>query len=202
MKVVIASSNPNKVKEFLDLSRYEPWLELVGVPADFAVDEAGATFFENARIKATAAAGLSKSLSVADDSGLVVEALKGAPGIHSSRYCDGDDAARRKKLLSELSGVPDDKRQAAFMCAMVVTNPDASIAFSVVRAWEGIIAHDERGNNGFGYDSLFYLPRLRCTSAELPPERKNQLSHRGQAWREVLKYLKTRIADFEMDFTP
>jgi XTP/dITP diphosphohydrolase len=202
MKVIIASNNPNKVREFSALSSEAPWLKLALAPDGFEVAEIGKTFFENARIKAMAATKLCDSLTVADDSGLVVEALNGAPGIFSSRYCDGDDAARRKKILAELDGVPDNQRQAAFMCAMVVCNPDASIAFSVVRAWEGVIARDERGSNGFGYDSIFYLPKFNCTSAELLPEQKNELSHRGQAWREVLKYLKSRQEGQLIDFSP
>lgn len=201
MKIVIASNNQNKLKELSALSSEESWLELALAPAGFDVAETGSTFFENAKIKAAAAAKMSKSISVADDSGLVVEALNGRPGIHSSRYCEGDDGDRRKKLLTELDGIPDNQRHAAFMCAMVVCNPDCSIAFSVVRAWEGIIAREERGSNGFGYDSIFFLPRFKCTSAELPPEKKNQLSHRGQAWREVIKYLKT-VHTGILDFTP
>jgi non-canonical purine NTP pyrophosphatase (RdgB/HAM1 family) len=202
MKVVVASNNPDKLKELSALSSREQWLKLVMPPDGFDVVENGSTFFENAKVKAAVAAKLANTLAVADDSGLVVEALNGRPGIHSSRYCEGDDAARRQKLLQELNGFPDGQRQAAFMCAMVVCEPDSSIAFSVVRAWEGIIAHNERGENGFGYDSIFYLPKFKCTSAELTPEQKNELSHRGQAWREVLKYLKAREEGQLLDFSP
>lgn len=192
MKIVLATTNPGKLKEFQDLSKSEPWLELVAPPDGFNVAESGNTFFENAKLKAVAAAQKTGMIAVADDSGLVVEALNGKPGIHSARYCPGEDSDRRAKLLADLAKVPDGKRQASFMCSMVVCEPNGTIAYNVLRVWEGRIGTKERGQNGFGYDPIFYLGNKDMTAAELPLDEKNRISHRGQAWHEVLKYLKTR----------
>lgn len=190
MRVVLATTNEGKLKEFSDLAKAETWLNLEMAPQGFDVKEVGNTFFENAKLKATTAAKLTGLTAIADDSGLVVEALNGRPGVHSARYCPGTDADRRKKLLDELEKTPENRRQAAFFCAMVVSNPDGSLAFNTIRCWEGMIGTEERGNQGFGYDPVFYLPHRRLTVAELPQEEKNQLSHRAQAWKQVLKYLK------------
>jgi XTP/dITP diphosphohydrolase len=129
-------------------------------------------------------------MSVADDSGLIVEALNGRPGIHSARYCEGSDEDRRNKLLEELSKTPDDRRQAAFMCAMAVADPDGSIAYTAIRFWEGLILREARGANGFGYDPIFQPLNKKTTAAELDPEEKNRVSHRGQAWNQVLSFLR------------
>ena len=190
MKIVIGTKNPGKLKEFQSLAAGETWLEMEMVPDDFTAVENGSTFFENAKIKAVKAAQLTGKQAMADDSGLVIEALKGQPGINSARYCEGTDADRRAKVLKEMEKVPADHRQAAFFCAMVVANPDGSVAFSTIRAWEGMILTEERGENGFGYDPIFYLPKRRLSAAELDLDEKNKISHRGQAWFQVLKYLQ------------
>lgn len=190
MKVVLATNNPAKLQELSQLASAEPWLELVMAPSGFCPAETGATFVENAKIKARAAAQATGLMAVADDSGIIVEALNGKPGIHSSRYCEGSDADRRAKLLGEMKDVPDDRRQASFVCAMVVCDPDGGMAFSAIRYWEGRIARAEKGSGGFGYDSIFCLANKDITAAELSPEEKNRLSHRGQAWRQVLTFLK------------
>lgn len=190
MKVVLATTNEGKLRELKELASGEPWLELIIAPADFSVKETGQTFVENAKIKAREAARLTGVMSIADDSGLIVEALNGKPGVLSARYCEGTDADRRNKVLSELQAIPDGKRQAAFVCAMVVADPDGSIAFSSIRYWEGSIANQERGTNGFGYDAIFQPVNKSGTAAELAAADKNRISHRGQAWNQVLAFLK------------
>lgn len=194
MKVVLATTNPGKLKELTELASEEAWLELTMAPDGFQPKETGNTFVENAKIKAREAARATGLPAVADDSGLVVEALNGRPGIHSARYCEGTDEDRRKKLLEELSKIPDEKRQAAFVCAMVVCDPDGTVAFSSIRYWEGRISQVEKGANGFGYDPIFCPVNRSGTAAELSPEEKNKLSHRGQAWKQVLAYLKQHNA--------
>jgi XTP/dITP diphosphohydrolase len=190
MKVVLATTNPGKLKELKALAANESWLELVLAPEGFNPEETGKTFIENAKIKARVAAQMSGAMSVADDSGLIVEALNGRPGIHSARYCEGTDEDRRNKLLAELDKTPDDRRQAAFMCAMAVADPDGSIAYTAIRFWEGMIVREAKGANGFGYDPIFRPNTKSITAAELEPEEKNRISHRGQAWNQVLSFLR------------
>ena len=193
MKLVIGTKNPGKLKEFQELaSEQGNWLEMQLAPENFSPAETGSTFFENAKIKATEAAKLTGLPSLADDSGLVIEALKGKPGIHSARYCEGSDADRRAKVLEEMAKVPADGRHAAFFCAMVLANPDGSVAFSTIRCWEGTIGFEEKGANGFGYDPIFYLPKMSKTAAELESKDKNRVSHRAQAWAQVVKYLQAQ----------
>lgn len=191
MRIVLATRNPGKLAELTEMGEPVPWLELVLAPAGFAPVESGKTFFENASIKARAAAKLTGLLALADDSGLVVEALDGKPGIHSARWCDGSDADRRARLLSDLEGVPEERRLAAFMCVMVLCGKGGDVLHSVVRAWPGRIGLTERGVNGFGYDPIFYLLDRDVTAAELSRQEKNRLSHRGQAWRAMLSFLNT-----------
>jgi XTP/dITP diphosphohydrolase len=190
MKIVLATTNPGKLKELKELAAEEQWLELELAPEGFNPKETGQTFVENAKIKAREAARLTGKMSVADDSGLIVEALNGRPGIHSARYCEGTDADRRQKLLEEMKAVKEDRRQAAFMCAMVVCDPDGSVAYSTIRYWEGHIGQEERGNNGFGYDPIFYPRNYNKTAAELEPAEKSRISHRAQAWNQVVGFLK------------
>lgn len=194
MKIVLATTNPGKLKEFVELSKSEPWLTLEMAPENFSPAETGKTFFENARIKATAAAAMTGVISVADDSGLVVEALNGRPGVQTARYCEGTDADRRLKLLGEMATVKPGERQAAYFCAMVVSNPDGTVAFNTIRCWEGIIGFEEKGENGFGFDPVFFLPKRNMTAAEIPSEEKNRISHRGQAWQQVIAFLKKQAA--------
>lgn len=193
MRVVIATSNANKLREFSELASDEPWLELEMAPDGFNPAETGTTLVENARIKAKAAALASGMTAVADDSGLIIEALNGRPGIKSARYCEGTDQDRAAKVLDELKAVPESKRQAAFMCAMVVCDPDGNVAYSSIRAWEGTIAMQARGTNGFGYDPIFMPNNRQVTAAELSPDEKNKLSHRAQAWRQIIQYLKKNV---------
>jgi len=190
MKVVLATANPGKLTELKSLASSEPWLDLVLAPEGFNPEETGKTFVENAKIKARAAAQLTGLMSVADDSGLIVEALNGRPGIRSARYCEGTDADRREKLLGELASTPDDRRQAAFICTMAVADPDGSIAYTSIRYWEGTIGREAHGTSGFGYDPIFYPINCSVTAAELDAQEKNRLSHRGQAWIQVLGFLR------------
>lgn len=190
MKLIIGTKNPGKLKEFAALASGEDWIELQMAPDDFEVEENGSTFFENAKIKALKAAKMTGLPAVADDSGLVIEALKGKPGIHSARYCEGSDADRRAKVLKEMEKIPENHRHAAFFCALVLANPDGTVPFSTIRCWEGVIGMEEKGANGFGYDPIFYLPKRNLSAAELASEEKNKVSHRGQAWSQLLKYLQ------------
>ncbi len=192
-KVVLATGNAGKVREvnqMLATLRYE-----VVAQAAFNVPEAeenGLSFVENAIIKARNAASHSGLPAIADDSGLEVDYLKGAPGIYSSRYAgpEANDEANLLKLLAALRDVPDALRTARFQCLLVyVRHPHDPTPIICQGTWEGIISHQPRGDNGFGYDPIFYLPTYHCTSAELSPETKNQISHRGQALQKLLKVM-------------
>ena len=157
------------------------------------VPETGLTFVENALIKAHNAAAQSGLPALADDSGIVVDALDGEPGIYSARYAGthGDDQANTDKLLSEMQAVPDGQRSARFWCAIVfVEHANDPTPVIIQRGWEGEILREAAGENGFGYDPIFYVPDLGCASAELSPEIKNNLSHRGKALNALLTELQ------------
>ena len=199
-KILIATTNKHKIVEIRDILHAQGLLdlELVGLPADYeAPEEDGSTFAENATIKAKAAAIFSGLPSLADDSGLTVEALLGAPGIYSARYAgEGqDDAANRVKLLAALTETPKEKRQAAFVCAVALAIPEADGDLDLLLtegACAGEIAFAETGSFGFGYDSLFYLPQHECTIAELLPEIKNSISHRYHAMADMAELIKLK----------
>ena len=160
-----------------------------GVSADIVED--GKTFEENALIKARAICKLAGEMVLADDSGLEIDYLNKEPGIYSARYM-GEDTSyhiKNKSLIDRLEGVPDEKRTARFVCAIAAVLPDGKEL--VVRGTvEGIIGYEEKGENGFGYDPIFYLPERGCTTAELPPEEKNSISHRGNALRLMKELLE------------
>ena len=191
--VVLASSNPGKVRE---INQMLESLHLTVVPqSEFKVadaEETGLTFVENALIKARNAARYAKLPAIADDSGMEVDYLNGAPGIYSARYAGkgASDAQNLRKLLSDLEGIPEAERTARFQCLMVYlrheTDPTPVICQGT---WEGRILFEPRGANGFGYDPVFFVPTHNCSSAELPPEVKNKLSHRGQALRLLVAAL-------------
>jgi XTP/dITP diphosphohydrolase len=166
-----------------------PELNLILAPDGFDPEETGSTFIENATIKAREAARQTGTLSVADDSGLCVDALDGRPGIHSARYAQGSDSDRRLKLLDEMAAVPEGKRQAAFVCAMVLVNGQDEVIFSCQSRWAGELSLAEKGSHGFGFDPIFYPAGSNLTAAEIEPHLKNELSHRGQSWRQVLNFL-------------
>ncbi len=194
--VVIATNNQHKVEEIETALNFEGWefksLKDAGLHSD--PEETGSLFIDNARIKARAAFELAGCAVLADDSGLIVDALDGAPGVYSSRYSgvDGDDAANNAKLLSELSDVPLEQRTARFASVLVFIDEDG--AETVTEGFvEGKIGFELKGSNGFGYDPLF-LPDLYggdTTMAELTQAEKNSISHRGNALRELKTKLQT-----------
>jgi len=196
-RVVLASGNPGKVRE---LSALLAGLHLAVVPQSaFAVPEAaeiGLTFVENAILKARNAAQHTGLPALADDSGIEVDALQGAPGVRSARYAgsNADDAANLRKLLESLGDLPDEARSARFQCVVVfLRHAEDPTPLVCQGTWEGRITREPRGDNGFGYDPVFYVPTHGCTAAELPAEAKNALSHRGQALRRLVEALQTRL---------
>lgn len=191
-RVVLASGNAGKLREFRALLGHR--LELVP-QSEFGIEsaqETGATFEENALLKARHAAAESGLPAIADDSGLEVDALAGAPGIRSARYAGeaADDAANNARLLRELEGVCGAARSARFRAVVVyVAAADDDEPLVAEGSWEGFIAHAPRGNNGFGYDPLFFDGSAHKTSAQLEPQEKNRRSHRAKAVRRLSKLL-------------
>ncbi|MEJ5198331.1 MAG: XTP/dITP diphosphatase [Anaerolineae bacterium] len=185
-KLLIATHNQGKVREYrallADLPIQVTYLDEEGIALE--VDETGQTFTENAQLKALTYARVSGLWTWADDSGLEVDALNGAPGIHSARYAGAGatDADRYRKLLDALAGVPWDRRTARFRCVVALATPEGQVRFAE-GVCEGVIAFGPTGSNGFGYDPVFYLPDRGMTMAQLPPEVKNEISHRGRAAR-------------------
>ncbi len=187
-QILIATGNQDKMREIrmiLQDTGYEPVsMKEAGIRAQ--IRETGTTFEENALIKARTVASLSGRMAVADDSGLEVDYLNKEPGIYSSRYM-GEDTSydiKNQSLIDRLQGVPDEKRTARFVCAVACVFPDGRelVCRGVM---EGRIGYAQEGENGFGYDPIFYLPEFGCTSAQLPPEEKNRISHRGKALRKL-----------------
>ncbi len=183
-EIVIASKNKGKIREIRQIYADLP-VSIVEVPDLPEVVEDGATFEENARKKAVSAARHSGRWALADDSGLEVDALGGAPGIHSARWSGGGDEANNDKLLAELAGVAAPARTARYRAVVAVADPDGRIVAEAEGVCEGLIGFERRGTGGFGYDPLFIVPPYGRTMAELPPEVKNALSHRGQALRRL-----------------
>ena len=193
-KVVLASGNKGKVRE---INQILAGLDFEVVPqTEFDVpeiEETGLTFVENAILKARNAAAHTGLPAIADDSGLEVDALKGAPGIYSARYAGvgATDEANLNKLLKELSGVPEANRTARFQCLMVYMEHELDPTPIICQGtWEGRITEAAQGENGFGYDPVFYVPSHDCTSAQLSAGEKNRLSHRGQALQLLTQALR------------
>jgi len=192
-KLLLATNNQGKVREYKGLLQSIPY-ELV-TPAqqniNIEVEEVGESLEENARLKATAFAARSQLLSMADDSGLEVDALGGEPGRLSARYAGegASDIDRINYLLTRLKDISWEKRSARFRCVIAIAIPDGSVELCSGEC-RGFITFSSRGERGFGYDPVFYLPELSKTMAELPMELKNQVSHRGQAAREAAKVLE------------
>ena len=187
-KVIFATGNEGKMKEIReilgDLDIQLLSLKDAGITAD--IEENGNSFEENAVIKATAIRDLTGEIVLADDSGLEIDYLNKEPGIYSARYM-GDDTSyhiKNANLIERLNGVPDEKRTARFVCAIAAAFPDGTVR-TVRAAMEGRIGYEEKGENGFGYDPIFYLPEYGCSSAELSMEEKNKISHRGKALRAI-----------------
>jgi len=192
-KLLLATNNQAKVREYKSLLQDIPFklVTLAEQGISTEVDEVGESLEENARLKATILATESQLLAMADDSGLEVDALGGEPGRLSARYA-GEGASDRDRinyLLSRLRDVPWEKRTASFRCVIAVATPDGKVELCSGEC-PGIITFEPRGEQGFGYDPIFYLPELDRTMAELPPETKNCISHRGKAARQVSQVLK------------
>jgi len=195
-EVVLASDNQGKIQEINSLLRNTP-LEVVGQGSLGVepIEETGTTFIENALLKARNAARQTGLAAIADDSGLEVDALGGRPGVYSARFAgpQATDTKNVEKLLAALDGISPEKRSARFRCAMVyVTHADDPDPLICEGAWEGKIITEPKGDNGFGYDPIFWIEGEKATAAELAPERKNILSHRGQALRMLVAQLAER----------
>ena len=197
-KIVFATGNENKMIE-IRMILEDLGIEILsqreaGITAD--VIEDGATFEENAMIKAREIAKYTDAIVLADDSGLEIDYLNKEPGIYSARYM-GENTSyyiKNQALLDRLDGVPDEKRTARFVCAIAAVFPDGTE--EVVRGtMEGIIGHEIIGENGFGYDPIFFLPEYHCTSAQLPPEKKNELSHRGEGLRKMRVVIESKLKE-------
>lgn len=197
-KIIFATGNEGKMKEIRMI------LEDLGLPVysmkeagiEVAIEENGQSFAENAIIKARAVAAcldpLEESIVLADDSGLEVDALHKEPGIYSARYLGEDTpyTVKNKQIIERLSGVPDEQRSARFVSAIAAVLPGGEV-LTAQGTIEGRIGYEEKGSNGFGYDPIFYVPAYDCTTAELTPEQKNEVSHRGKALREMKQLLKS-----------
>lgn len=197
-KIIFATGNEGKMKEIRMI------LEDLGLPVysmkeagiEVAIEENGQSFAENAIIKARAVAAcldpLEESIVLADDSGLEVDALHKEPGIYSARYLGENTpyTVKNKQIIERLSGVPDEQRSARFVSAIAAVLPDGEV-LTAQGTIEGRIGYEEKGSNGFGYDPIFYVPAYDCTTAELTPEQKNEVSHRGKALREMKQLLKS-----------
>jgi XTP/dITP diphosphohydrolase len=196
-RLVIATANTGKLREFRAL--------LAGLPFEpvsqsslgvIPIPETGCSFSSNALLKARHAAAVTGSAAIADDSGLEVDALGGAPGIYSARYAgeDADEAANNAKLLAALAGVPAPKRRARYRCALVFVGGPADHSPLIAEGvWEGFILEAPRGAGGFGYDPYFWLPEVAASAAELDPAEKNRRSHRGTALRSLREQLAERM---------
>jgi XTP/dITP diphosphohydrolase len=197
-KLLVATHNLGKVREYQQLLAELPVdlvsLDDLGIAHD--VDETGATFHDNAWLKARAYCGLGQMLTLSDDSGLEVDALGGEPGVHSARYggdlCHTDDE-RVSLLLSNLEEIPWERRTARFRCVIAICEP-TGIEVSVVGSVAGMIQYEPQGNEGFGYDPVFYLPSFRRTIAQLAMEDKNRVSHRGDACQRAVAALRRMFA--------
>ncbi|WP_404415008.1 RdgB/HAM1 family non-canonical purine NTP pyrophosphatase [Marinospirillum sp.] len=195
-KLILASGNAGKLKEFSDLLQPLGWqVESQSVYQVEEAEETGLTFVENALIKARNAARATGCAALADDSGIEVDALKGAPGIYSARFAGpgSTDAQNNARLLQELAGLPPEERTARYWCVLALMRHALDPTPIIVQAsWEGRVLTEAQGEGGFGYDPLFWLPDLNKTAAELSKEEKNRLSHRGRASLLLLEALQER----------
>ncbi|MCD7737401.1 MAG: XTP/dITP diphosphatase [Lachnospiraceae bacterium] len=192
-RIIFATGNEGKMRE-IHMIMEGCGAEIVsmkeaGIHTDIVED--GATFEENAIIKAKTIMQMTGEIVMADDSGLEIDFLDRAPGVYSARFMGEDTSYEIKNaaILEKLAGVPEEKRTARFVCAIACALPDGRI-FTSRENMEGMIGYESRGGNGFGYDPIFYLPEYGCSSAELTPEQKNELSHRGKALRSMREILK------------
>ncbi|WP_190600610.1 RdgB/HAM1 family non-canonical purine NTP pyrophosphatase [Candidatus Vesicomyidisocius sp. SY067_SCS001] len=194
-EIILASNNQGKIKEFNTMLRGIYNVISMKDRQIKEVPEIGLTFVENALIKARNSSEQSGLPALADDSGIVIDALGGNPGIYSARYanCHRDDEANIQKVLIDMKDIADGERTGRFWCAIVfVEHASDPTPIIIQQKWEGEILREKRGNNGFGYDPIFYIPIHNCTSAELSSVTKNKISHRGKALSTLLKVLKKK----------
>ncbi len=184
--LIVATGNPGKLQEMQAYLQDFSW-DLQLKPPELEIAETGNTFLENAAIKASQVALALGQWAIADDSGLAVEALNGAPGLYSARY-GNSDTARIERLLQELA--THKNRQATFFCAVAIARPDGSIAYLVQGECLGQILQEPSGTGGFGYDPIFYVPEYQQTFAQMSPDLKNRISHRGKAFEQLLPLLE------------
>lgn len=192
MKIIAATKNKNKLREFGQILKNFEIISQEEAGIDIDVEETGTTFEENSLLKARAIYEKTGIAAIADDSGLCVDALDGAPGVYSARYgTEGlDDEGRVRLLLKNMENIPKDKRGARFVCAITLVSDDAVI--TARGECEGSIAYEPRGENGFGYDPVFYVEQYEKTMAQISPEEKNAISHRGKALRDFAKKIAER----------
>lgn len=195
-EIIFATGNAGKAREvammFADMDVCVKTLKEAGIEAE--IIENGKTFAENARIKAETIAKYTDKIVLADDSGLIIDYLNGEPGIYSARYM-GENTPydiKNSRILERMAGVPESERTARFVCAMAAVMPDGEV-IETEGVMEGVIGCEIAGSNGFGYDPVFYLPQFGKSSAEITPEQKNEVSHRGKALRMMQTELKKRI---------
>lgn len=201
-RIVFATGNKDKMKEIRQILA-DLGMEIVSMKeagVDIEIVEDGMSFEENAEIKARAVSRvLTSDIVLADDSGLEIDYLDKAPGIYSARFA-GEDTSydiKNRIFLDRLEGVPDEERTARFVCAVAAVFPDGT-SETVRETIEGRIAHEPAGENGFGYDPIFYVPEYECTTAEMPAELKNELSHRGKALRSMRRILEEKLREGEL----
>ncbi|EKD41891.1 MAG: Nucleoside-triphosphatase [uncultured bacterium] len=190
--IILATRNIGKVRELKELlgSKWQVQsLEDIGFTGE--IEETGETFKENALIKARTLFKKTGGFVLADDSGLECDDLAGAPGVYSARYAGptASDEENNLKLIEQLMGIHDANRMARYVCALVLIKPDG-LEFVVEETCEGLITFSPSGSGGFGYDPYFYLPEYKCTMADLPPDEKNKISHRGKALNKILNAIK------------
>lgn len=193
-KIIVATGNQNKMKEIREIIKRDD-IEFVSLKdeglQDIEIVEDGKTFEENAVIKAKTIADITKNIVIADDSGLEVDYLDKAPGVYSARYMGEDTpyTIKNNHIIELLKDAKGEERSARFVCVIACVMPDGE-KFTTRGTIEGRIGYEEKGENGFGYDPIFYLPERGCTTAELPPEQKNEISHRGRALKAMYKKLE------------
>lgn len=193
-KIIVATGNQNKMKEIREIIKRDD-IEFVSLKdeglQDIEIVEDGKTFEENAVIKAKTITDITKNIVIADDSGLEVDYLDKAPGVYSARYMGEDTpyTIKNNHIIELLKDAKGEERSARFVCVIACVMPDGE-TFTTRGTIEGRIGYEEKGENGFGYDPIFYLPERGCTTAELPPEQKNEISHRGRALKAMYKKLE------------
>ena len=193
-KIIVATGNQNKMKEIREIIKRDD-IEFVSLKdeglQDIEIVEDGKTFEENAVIKAKTIADITKNIVIADDSGLEVDYLDKAPGVYSARYMGEDTpyTIKNNHIIELLKDAKGEERSARFVCVIACVMPDGE-TFTTRGTIEGRIGYEEKGENGFGYDPIFYLRERGCTTAELPPEQKNEISHRGRALKAMYKKLE------------